>query len=206
VEVTGDTLTQCNGTAQTLPHPSPVIVTGQTTGFGVSIWNSNLSIRLLSVAIHSPNPFLSAGSSVQISLDGANIISSANSSVSASECAQNSTLTFAGLPNGSLDAAGETAFDTTGVCASLTFLARTYTATSNSGPGIGTRFGAVKSITFENAEVVATSVNGSGIGAGDGGGVKRIGIIGGPRRGDKFLRCWDWFRSECFRPLDGEFR
>jgi hypothetical protein len=141
VIVSGNTLFECNGTDFFIASPD-LIITGETSEHGVEIVDSQLHVTLSDADIGSSSPFACISSSVELLLEGDNIVTSSSGGVPAIECRALSNITFYTRFDGSLTAVAGP--DGAGIgagrgshCHSLVFVNGTFTARGNVGAGIG---------------------------------------------------------------------
>jgi hypothetical protein len=156
-------LKQCNSSDVAISYPSPLVITGTTTRYRVEIFQSELSVRLVNVNIKSWDPFSCHDSTVDISVEGANRIQSAQDTAAGIDCSEGSSLSFTGSPGSSLQAIGGPGTPGIGagpntVCNSISLADGTYVAQGGPGSigiGAGRGMSRLTKLTMERSAVSA---------------------------------------------------
>jgi hypothetical protein len=78
VVVSGSNVQECNGTISSIALNGPLVITGSTTTNRILISDADVMVRLSNVLINSSIPFVCNKSSVEVWIEGANVVRAAD--------------------------------------------------------------------------------------------------------------------------------
>jgi hypothetical protein len=100
VVVSGSNVRECNGTSTSITLNGPLVIAGSTATNRVLISDADVTIRLSNVLINSSIPFVCNKSSVEVWIEGANVVRAADELSPGIECRSESNLSLLGLSDG----------------------------------------------------------------------------------------------------------
>jgi hypothetical protein len=163
---------QCNDDSVTTPLNSPLQITGTSSTNGISISKSRVDVVFSDLSIQGGNPFIISDSSVSLSFQGSNTISSRSAERAGIECSSWSNISISTLPDAILSVDGGylaagIGTGRNGSCDSLPIRNGSFIVSGGTAIGSGHGLSTVLNLTITDGNISARgSYSGSGIGSG----------------------------------------